>query len=78
MAITLPYIDRDYQAVFESIKSLFSDLEPRVEIDENKANVETIITKIIAGCVDSLSYNQDANIVEAFPSTAKIHVCHLA
>lgn len=71
MAITLPYIDRDYQAVFESIKSLFSDLEPRVEIDENKANVETIITKIIAGCVDSLSYNQDANILEAFPSTAR-------
>ena len=68
---TLPYIDRDYQAVFNSISEIFSTLEPRVEIDESKANVETIITKIIAGCIDSLSYNQDANILEAFPSTAR-------
>lgn len=69
--LTLPYINRDYQAVFESVKEIFKTLEPRVEIDESKANVESIITKIIAGCVDSLSYNQDANILETFPSTAR-------
>lgn len=69
--LSLPYISRDYQAVFDSIKEIFTDLEPRVEIEENKANVESIITKIIAGCVDSLSYNQDANILETFPSTAR-------
>lgn len=69
--ITLPYIDRDYVSVFNSIKEIFKTLEPRVEIDFEQANVETIITKILASCVDSLSYNQDANILEAFPSTAR-------
>lgn len=71
MLQTLPYINRDYQAVFNSIKEIFSNLEPRAEIGTDKVNVESIIARIIAGCVDSLSYNQDANILEAFPSTAR-------
>ena len=69
--LTIPYTDRDYSTVFEDIKEIMQTLEPRVDVNINKANVETIIAKIIAGCVDSLSYNQDANILEAFPSTAK-------
>lgn len=69
--LTIPYTDRDYSTVFEDIKEIMQTLEPRADININKANVETIIAKIIAGCVDSLSYNQDANILEAFPSTAK-------
>lgn len=66
----LPLTSRDYNSMFESIKDLFMRIEPRAEIGLDKANVESIITKIIAGCVDTLSYNQDANILEAFPSTA--------
>ena len=69
--LTIPYTDRDYSTVFEDIKEIMQTLEPRVDVNINTANVETIIAKIIAGCVDSLSYNQDANILEAFPSTAK-------
>lgn len=69
--LTLPYLDRDYVSAFNSIKEIFKTLEPKVEIDFEQANVETIITKILASCVDSLSYNQDANILEAFPSTAR-------
>lgn len=68
---TLPYTDRDYMSVFNDIKDLFTNLEPRADVGQDKANVESIITKIIAGCVDTLSYNQDANILEAFPSTAR-------
>lgn len=69
--LTLPYTDRDYETVFEGIKNIMQTLEPRADVDYDKANVESIIAKVIAGCVDSLSYNQDANILEAFPSTAR-------
>lgn len=69
--ITLPYTSRDYNTVFNSVKEIMQTLEPRADIDFDKANVESIIAKVIAGCVDSLSYNQDANILEAFPSTAR-------
>lgn len=69
--LSLPYIDRDYNSVFEDIKNIIQTIEPRANVDLDKANVESIITKIIAGCFDSLSYNQDANIFEAFPSTSR-------
>ena len=69
--LTLPYTDRDYISAFNSIKEILTSLEPRAEVELNKAKIESIITKIIAGCVDSLSYNQDANILEAFPSTSR-------
>lgn len=67
----LPYINRDYESVFNSIKDIITTLEPRAEVSDSKANVESIIAKIVAGCVDCLSYNQDANIFEAFPSTSR-------
>lgn len=69
--ITLPFTSRDYNAVFESIRDIIKSIEPRAEVALDKSNVESIIAKVIAGCVDSLSYNQDANILEAFPSTAR-------
>lgn len=69
--ITLPYTSRDYEVVFEGIKEIFKTLEPRADVEFDRANVETIISKIVSGCVDTLSYNQDANILEAFPSTAR-------
>lgn len=69
--ITLPFTSRDYNAIFDSIKEIITSIEPRAEVSLDKANVESIIAKVIAGCVDSLSYNQDANILEAFPSTAR-------
>lgn len=68
---TLPYTSRDYLAVFNGVKEILQTIEPRAEVDENKANVESIISKIVAGCVDCLSYNQDANTLEAFPSTSR-------
>lgn len=68
---TLSYTDRDFSAIFEGIKNIITSLEPRAEVSFDKANIESIITKVIAGCVDSLSYNQDANILEAFPSTSR-------
>lgn len=69
--LTIPYADRDFAAIFSDIKSIIETLEPRASVDFNSANVESIIAKVVAGCVDTLSYNQDANILEAFPSTAK-------
>lgn len=69
--ISLPYTDRDYETIFNDIKNIIETLEPKAEVNFNKANVESIIAKIISGCVDTLSYNQDANIIEAFPSTAR-------
>ena len=66
----LPLTSRDYNSMFNSIKDLITKIEPRAEVSLDKANVESIIAKIVAGCVDTLSYNQDANILEAFPSTA--------
>ena len=69
--ITIPYTDRDYKAVFEGIKTIMQTIEPRVDVSIDSANVESIIARVIAGCVDTLSYNQDANILETFPSTAR-------
>ena len=69
--ITLPYTSRDYETIFNGIKDIIQTLEPRADVDFDKANVESIIAKVISGCVDTLSYNQDANILEAFPSTAR-------
>lgn len=69
--ITIPYTDRDYKAVFEGIKTIMQTIEPRVDVSMDSANVESIIARVIAGCVDTLSYNQDANILETFPSTAR-------
>ena len=66
--LTLPYTSRDYTTIFNGIKEIIQTLEPKADVDFNKANVESIIAKIMSGCVDSLSYNQDANILEAFPS----------
>ena len=68
---TLQYINRDYVSAFNNVKEILTTLEPRAEVSFDKANVESILTKIIAGCIDSLSYNQDANILEAFPSTSR-------
>lgn len=67
----LPYVNRDYDAVFNSIRDIITTLEPRAEVGQNKANVESILAKIFASVTDVLSYNQDANIYEAFPSTAR-------
>ena len=69
--LTLPYTSRDYTTIFNGIKEIIQTLEPKADVDFDKANVESIIAKIMSGCVDSLSYNQDANILEAFPSTAR-------
>lgn len=69
--ITLPYSDRDYTSIFEGIKDIIKTIEPRADVDFDKANIESIIAKVISGCVDTLSYNQDANILEAFPSTSR-------
>lgn len=69
--LTLQYTNRDYTAVFNKIKELMTTIEPRAEVSLDSANVESTIAKIIAGCFDSLSYNQDANILEAFPSTSR-------
>lgn len=69
--ISIPYTDRDYESIFNDIKKIAETIEPKLSISQNKANIETILTKIIAGCVDTLSFNQDANILEAFPSTSK-------
>lgn len=69
--ITLPYTDRDYEIIFNDIKEIIQTIEPRAEVSFDKANVESIISRVIAGCVDTLSFNQDANILEAFPSTAR-------
>lgn len=66
----IPLTSRDFNSTFSSIKDLIAKLEPRAEVSLDKANVESIIAKVLAGCVDTLSYNQDANILEAFPSTA--------
>lgn len=68
--MVIPLTTRDYSSTFEDVKDLIKKIEPRAEVDQNKANVESIIAKIVAGCIDTLSYNQDANILEAFPSTA--------
>lgn len=67
----LSYTSRDFNSTFKDIKDIITKIEPRAEVETDKANVESILTKIIAGCVDVLSYNQDANILEAFPSTAR-------
>lgn len=67
----LPYTSRDFNTTFNSIKDIITKIEPRAEVGLDNANVESIIAKIIAGCVDTLSYNQDANILEAFPSTTR-------
>lgn len=69
--ITLPYTNRDYKTVFNDIKNIMQSIEPRLDVGMDKSNVESIIARVIAGCVDTLSYNQDANIVEAFPSTSR-------
>lgn len=69
--ITLPYTNRDYKTVFNDIKNIMQNIEPRLDVSMDKSNVESIIARVIAGCVDTLSYNQDANIVEAFPSTSR-------
>lgn len=69
--LTLPYTSRDYESIFNGIKEIMQTIEPKIDVNADKANVETIIAKIIAGCVDTLSYNQDANILEAFPSTSR-------
>lgn len=69
--LTLPYTSRDYESVFNGIKEIMQTIEPKIDVNANKANVETIIAKIISGCVDTLSFNQDSNILEAFPSTAR-------
>ena len=71
--ITLPYTDRDYETIFKDVKNIMQNIEPRLDVSMDKSNVESIIARVIAGCVDTLSYNQDANIVEAFPSTSKQH-----
>lgn len=68
---TLSYTNRDYPSVFDGVKEIIKTLEPRAEVDTSKANVESIIAKIVAGCVDCLSYNQDANTLETFPSTSR-------
>ena len=69
--LTLPYTSRDYEAIFEGIKEIIQTIEPKADVELDRANVESIIARIISGCVDTLSYNQDSNILEAFPSTAK-------
>ena len=69
--LTLPYTSRDYESIFNGIKEIMQTIEPKIDVNIDKANVETIIAKIIAGCVDTLSFNQDSNILEAFPSTAR-------
>ena len=53
----LPLTSRDYNSMFNSIKDLIAKIEPRAEVSLDKANVESIIAKIVAGCVDTLSYN---------------------
>lgn len=69
--ISVPYTNRDFSSIFNDVKQIIETIEPRADVDIDKANVESIITKIVAGVVDTLSYNQDANILECFPSTAK-------
>lgn len=69
--LTLPYISRDYEAIFNGIKEIMQTIEPKIDVNASKANIETIIAKIMAGCVDTLSFNQDSNILEAFPSTSR-------
>lgn len=69
--ISIPYTSRDFEAIFEGVKTIMQTIEPRAEVEQDRANVESIIAQVIAGCVDTLSYNQDANILEAFPSTAR-------
>lgn len=69
--LSIPYTSRDFVTIFNDIKNIIQTIEPKADVSIDNANVESIITKIISGCVDTLSYNQDANILEAFPSTAK-------
>ena len=47
--ITLPFTSRDYNAIFDSIKEIITSIEPRAEVSLDKANVESIIAKVIAG-----------------------------
>lgn len=68
--LTIPYTDRDYESIFNDVKNIIEIIEPRAEVGIDKANIESIISRVVAGTVDTLSYNQDANILEAFPSTA--------
>lgn len=67
----IDYTSRDFSSEFDKIKELMETIEPRVDVGYDKTNPESIIAKVLAGCVDTLSYNQDANILEAFPSTAR-------
>lgn len=66
----MPLTSRDFNSVFDSVKDIIQKIEPRAEVSQDKANVESIIATVIAGCLDTLAYNQDANILEAFPSTS--------